>query len=180
LNTNARINDNKFHHMLVVRTGKTITWYVDGKRDSTLITTEIYDLYNNADLIAGKGSCDYVDGTVPFTGKLDEIEILYGAKAVIPLTTALDLSHWSADMNANDSFGRYNGTVENVTFGAGVKKQAFEFNGDSDVDFGPVVGNFGTNDFFLSFWIQMSRYDSESIIAKRAVCDGTDFWNIRS
>jgi len=92
------------------------------------------------------------------------------------------IARWLGDGNAKDSTGHFDGQVSGgVTYVAGPTGQAFQFNGnDSRVDFGNSVGNFGTNDFTIAFWMKTaSRNPQELIMEKRVTCDGANaLWSI--
>src|SRR5438477_9783818 len=64
--------------------------------------------------------------------------------------------YWRGDGNASDSIGGVDGTLQGATsFGQGEAGQAFEFGSQGDaVTFGSDVGNFGTDDFTVDFWLQ--------------------------
>jgi hypothetical protein len=53
--------------------------------------------------------------------------------------------------------------------------------GNAKVDFGSDIGNFGTRDFTIAFWMKTdSKYAPEALLAKRAACDGSGgFWEIQ-
>src|SRR4051812_21186843 len=63
---------------------------------------------------------------------------------------------WAGDGNANDLVGVNNGALQNgTTFAAGRVGQSFAFDGmDDSVSFGNAIGNFGTNNFSIAFWVQ--------------------------
>ena len=83
---------------------------------------------------------------------------------------------WPGDSAANDIIGANNGASQNMSFDAGKVGQAFTFNGhNSEVDFGADIGNFGTNDFTIDFWIeQLAGLTGQyGILEKRQRCDCT-------
>ena len=90
------------------------------------------------------------------------------------------ISWWTGDGTANDRVGIYNGTPLNgVSYTAGKVGQAFNLNGlNGTIDFGNQIGNFGTNDFTVEFWIKTSSTRQECILSKRPICGGCSFWNI--
>ncbi|MBI2361462.1 MAG: LamG domain-containing protein, partial [Deltaproteobacteria bacterium] len=98
------------------------------------------------------------------------------------------VSWWPGDGDANDIVDGNNGTLQNgATFAAGFVGQAFSFDGVDDfVTFGSTVGNFGTSDFTIDFWINTissgpvgPNIAIEGILGKRPVCADTNFWDIR-
>jgi hypothetical protein len=88
---------------------------------------------------------------------------------------------WPGDGNADDIQGNNNGTLQGgVTFVPGLVGQAFSFNGaNGSVSFGNTVGNFGTADFTIDFWIKTTSKRQEGLLGKRPVCGDSSFWDIR-
>src|SRR5580698_6351194 len=88
---------------------------------------------------------------------------------------------WPANGNANDIVGTNNGVIpdtNSVSFGSGEVGEAFVFSGiasgdtGNEVDFGTSVGNFGTNNFTIDFWIRqpMGAPNLYGILEKRPNC----------
>jgi hypothetical protein len=71
------INDGVFHHAVFGRNGSNYVIYIDGKLDthSTGYSTGIADIDNSSMFRAGPSVCDGVDGTTPFEGDLDELDL---------------------------------------------------------------------------------------------------------
>jgi hypothetical protein len=69
------INDGGFHHAAFVRNGLTLAIYIDGILDSKVTTAGIADVNNSDKFRAGQSSCVGVDGTLPFVGELDELDL---------------------------------------------------------------------------------------------------------
>jgi subtilisin-like proprotein convertase family protein len=106
----------------------------------------------------------------------------------------LGITHWwPADDNADDIIGGDNGTIpdtNNVTFDVGEVDRAFTFSGmpnnlnsnNNEVDFGTNVGNIGTNDFTVDFWIKQppTATNLYGILEKRPECNANlSAWYIR-
>ncbi len=90
------------------------------------------------------------------------------------------LSLWSGESNANDSVGTYNGTwIGSASYTNGIVGAAFYFNGSSYVSCGTNVGNFGTNDFTIDFWVKTTQTGSSYIVGKRPICNLANLWNVR-
>ncbi len=295
---NKAINDGFFHHAAFTRQGTTLSIYVDGLLDTNAITPGIATISNSATFRAGQNICVGVDGTQPFVGELDELDLFdralspaeiyaiyaagsagkcamppniivqpqgqivaVGSSATFsvtaagapPLTyqwqfnttningatnTSLTLTNvtfseagsysvtitnsfgatnsanavltvnppppcapvtsglldwWPANGNANDIVGTNNGTIPDsvdVTYAAGEVGRAFAFSGISpgnndtgnEVDFGANVGNFGTNDFTIDFWIKQPANATAlyGVLEKRPECDANvSMWHIR-
>ena len=103
--------------------------------------------------------------------------------AVVPLpvdcmTSPTNLIHWwQAEGNASDSLGTANGIVSSgVTYISGQVANAFQFDGSrGQIDFGPDAGNFGVNDFTMSFWVETSStYENQDLLEKRPDCNGDE------
>jgi hypothetical protein len=93
------------------------------------------------------------------------------------------LAWWPGESNAHDVAGTNDGTLYNgVTFVPGVVGQAFAFDGvAAKVDFGNQIGNFGTNDFTVEFWMKTlsTSYPWTVILAKRDYSGGSSsFWHV--
>ncbi len=84
------------------------------------------------------------------------------------------VSWFAGEQNALDSRSNNHGTNNGATFTTGKVGQAFNFNGASGnfISFGNTLGNFGTSDFAVEFWMQTSNNRLEQIISKRAGCTG--------
>jgi len=93
------------------------------------------------------------------------------------------INWWSGDAKANDQMGTSDGNEKNITHINGMVGKSFKFDGNiSQVDFGSQVGNFGTNDFTVDYWMRTSvgyTLTEESVIAKRNICDHGIWWEIR-
>jgi hypothetical protein len=93
--------------------------------------------------------------------------------AQAPITNGL-VARWTGDGNAKDSAGHFDGQVSGgLRYGAGPTGQAFQFDGGgAAVDFGKSIGNFGTRDFSIAYWMKTdSTNPKEAFLAKRATCD---------
>jgi len=93
----------------------------------------------------------------------------------------MPLSLWSGESNANDTVGTNNAVVHStMTYTNGVSGNAFYFNGSNYLSFGTNIGNFGTNDFTIDFWIQTTQSVWwVGILEKRPVCNWGDMWSVR-
>jgi len=74
ISTNRAINNGAFYLIALVRQGTTTSVYIDGVLDSAMSTLAVANVSNSASLSAGESICDHLDGTVPLTGQLDEIQ----------------------------------------------------------------------------------------------------------
>ena len=92
-----------------------------------------------------------------------------------------DLEHcWPLAEDAKDMVGTNDGTLN-----GGVRKNTEEagrgyyFDGNgANINFGPHVGNVGTNDFTIAVWIKTSYPGVECFLAKRAECNDATCLNI--
>lgn len=89
---------------------------------------------------------------------------------------------WGGEQSGADFLNLNNGTTGgSLSFTNGVVGSAFRFDGtDSVFNVNTNVGNFGTNDFTIEFWVQTtSTANLQSCLEKRDVCSGGHFWDIR-
>jgi hypothetical protein len=91
------------------------------------------------------------------------------------------LASWPADGSANDALGTHDGTLlGGMGYGAGLAGSAFQFDGvDDAATFGTTLGDFGTADFSLEFWMSTTSTRLEGLINKRSVCGNGSFFDIR-
>jgi len=117
---------------------------------------------------------------------LPAILVAFGVNclAQAPITNGL-AARWTGDGNAKDRAGHFDGQVSGgLRYVPGpAAAQAFQFNGgDAKVDFGANVGNFGTRDFTVAFWMKTdSQIPLEAFLDKKPTCDGRySHWTITS
>ena len=75
LGTTTALNDNQWHHVVWQRQGLTLRVFVDGALNASSPMPGPINLTNSAAMICGLSSCDYIDGTLPFAGALDELQL---------------------------------------------------------------------------------------------------------
>ena len=85
---------------------------------------------------------------------------------------------WRAQGDALDFAGANSGTLVGVVaYTEGEVGQAFQFGGDGGyIDFGPNVGNFGTNDFTVEFWLSTVSTGNEDLLCKRTICNADNLF----
>jgi Concanavalin A-like lectin/glucanases superfamily len=96
IRTKTTVNDGNFHHVAVVRSGATMSVYIDGRLDASRTTPGVTNIVNDAILAAGVSTCTGIDGTEFFTGQLDEIEIFdraLTASEIAPSSTQAALAN---------------------------------------------------------------------------------------
>jgi subtilisin-like proprotein convertase family protein len=69
------INDGLWHHVVCVRKGMDHYIYIDGTFNSQLNHGVVYNVSSDFPLIMGTSVCENHDGTVPFTGAVDELDL---------------------------------------------------------------------------------------------------------
>src|SRR5439155_12311465 len=91
------------------------------------------------------------------------------------------VSWWRGNRDGSDAAGTNNSTLmSGISFSEGKVGQAFTFNGiDSQLNFGNTVGNFGTNDFTIDFWIRTTGTSHQSLIEKWPTCAFSSVWYTR-
>ena len=75
LSSTTSVSDGAWHQVAVTRHARTITLYIDGNLEATTTSATTVNVTNNAPMRAGVSKCDGIDGTVAFTGELDELMI---------------------------------------------------------------------------------------------------------
>jgi hypothetical protein len=90
------------------------------------------------------------------------------------------ISWWTGNNTADDLVGTNNATLVNgATYEPGEVGFAFALDGVSgSVDFGNTIGNFGTNDFTIDFWMKTTSTADAVILSKRDSCSDGSFWDI--
>lgn len=87
---------------------------------------------------------------------------------------------WQAENNTYDSIGDVTGVPTSITYTTGESGYGFQFNGSSSsIDFGNGVGNFGTNDFAIDFWIQTTSASEQAVLSKNPSCSYANMWGVR-
>lgn len=122
------------------------------------------------ELIAGKAACTGVDGTLSFTGLLDELEIFNRALSTSEIQSIANAGSagkcrtctpppsgmtawWAGDGNANDIQGSNNGTLMNgATIATGEVGQAFSFDGVNDFVDVPTSSGLPISTWTIDFW----------------------------
>jgi hypothetical protein len=91
------------------------------------------------------------------------------------------LARWSGEGTANDPFGGHNGYTSNIKYVPGVLGTCFQFNGSSSIQCGNVIGNIGTGDFTIDYWMQttVTPNDRMPILGQRPSCSATDCMDFR-
>jgi len=68
------------------------------------------------------------------------------------------VSYYSFDKNADDSIGRYNGSVYGAVLVKGIKNQAYYFNGsDNFIYFGDILDDELKDGFTIGLWIKLDK-----------------------
>lgn len=75
LETKTTLNDGAWHHLAWIRQKTNLLVYVDGVLNNSVGTPGIADVNNTTATKLGLSSCDGIDGTGPFSGAADEIQI---------------------------------------------------------------------------------------------------------
>ena len=124
----------------------------------------------------------FVDASTATAG----VDMLLDNVSVAPVIECVQppgglVSWWKGEGDGNDAAGTNSSTLmSGITFPDGKVGQAFNFNGvDSQVRFGNTVGNFGTNDFTIDFWIRTTATRLESVIEKWPVCGHASMFTVR-
>jgi hypothetical protein len=98
------VNDGFYHTVVFTREGSVMTSYVDGLQRQRIDHGVIANLDNQAALVAGSGVCVGKDGTVPFSGLLDEIRLANHADPdILPAIFHCGDANKNAEVTATDA-----------------------------------------------------------------------------
>ncbi len=80
------------------------------------------------------------------------------------------------DYSKNGNNGQLNGGVTSID---GVSGKALDFDGvDGYVNFNNTIGNFGTDDFSVTFWFRTDSNQPETVMVKRVFCGAHSFFEV--
>ena len=180
---------NTWTHLAGTFDGATFRLYINGELSAASPGT--LGPENTAPLrLGGSGDC------TPFAGRLDEvslysralttteIQLQYAAAShglCVPTCTPVPsglLAWWRGEGDAQDATGLYPGTYHGTNFTAGKVGRAFYLLGYNWVSCGTNVGNFGSNDFTVEFWMWTTN-SSQGVLGKRVTCQHGSFWDVR-
>jgi hypothetical protein len=110
---------------------------------------------------------------------LDNVRLEATSRSCITAPSEL-ISWWPGNGDATDLMNKNPGEINGATFADGMVGQAFSFNGtNSQITFGNSIGNFGTNDFTIDFWIRTTSTRLESVMEKWPICGLSSMWYVR-
>ncbi len=223
--SNTAVNDGTWHHVALVRSGTSLTFYIDGVASGSKTNSFITNV-NNADNLTLGGFGSTCSTNQNFVGSLDELRIWNVARTQSQiqatkntelvgnetgLITYYNFNQGTAngnntnsttllDKTANANNGTLNnfnrtGTASNWVNGnsavaaASTINNALHFNGynntnpngfQNKVTCGNSIGNFGTSNFTIEFYIKTTASDSnaEWLVTKRSVCGHASFFNV--
>ena len=149
--------------------------YMNGREVAEDQVSPITLASGSADLTIGSWLTGPQKNEAFFKGLIDEVSIhnrVLHELEIQHLYSASAEARWSGEGNANDNTrgGNDGSLVKGVTFAPGVVGQAFSFDGQgSYVEFDPLIGNFGTADFTLEWWLwrALAQQTLEPLLVKR-------------
>lgn len=98
------INDGLYHTVVFTREGTILTAYVDGLERNRIDRGGVANLSNQASLSAGTGACVGKDGTVAFSGLLDEIRLAdHADPGLLPAFFHCGDANKNAEITATDA-----------------------------------------------------------------------------
>jgi len=172
----GKINDGAWHHVAAVRTGTTLSLFVDGVREVT--TTNSYNISSTSNVYIGQ----HFNGAFPYKGYISNIRVIKGsgpydatsatlAVPTVPLTAITNTSLLCNFTNAGifDNTGKNNlETVGNAQIDTATKvfgTGSMEFDGTGDYLLVPSSPNlaFGTGDFTVQLWVNSTSFASTPI-----------------
>lgn len=192
---NIKIADDKWHHIAVVRSGTTVTLYVDGVIDGTATYSSSIGTQNSSQPRPRIGSYNGSNGD--FSGFIHDVRLVVGTAvytaAFTPPTSALTAitntklltCNKGYLQHANDSSGRnhFQTKAGNVTampftpydvtdgYTASTHGGSVKLDGSGDYISVPTSAdfNFGTGDYTIEFWIYPTYLPSDG--ANRTLID---------
>lgn len=194
--TNTTLQSNIWYHLVGVRDGTTIKYYVNGNLYETNTTPLIQNIINTDNAEIG---CWVYAGTPwgCFDGLIDDIRIYDRAITESEISELFHENGWSNDIsndlvayypfngNANDESGNSNhGTVNGASLipdRFGNLNCAYSFDGIDDfVEINTEVVNFETNDFTISYWLYINNFPeskNQDIMGKREAGSWGNYFN---
>ncbi len=182
VSVNAIQFDGLWHQYAVVYDGAYAYFY----RDGVLLSQQ--NFVGNWYATANKTFYIGGDASYPLNGSIDEAEIYNYARSASEVaysySKGLPIANWKFNegtgTTVSDSSGGNNGTFSGTgtSWVSGVEGTAGNFNGSNSVSTNSSIGNFGTRDFSIEFWIKTNSAATSYIISKRLVCTHASFWNL--
>ena len=180
---------NTWNHVAWVRSGSTLTLYVNGVAGGTVAGANIYA--PNTPLVLG----DWDSNQSDFRGYMSDVRLVKGTAVytsdftppTAPLTavtnTKLLLSMDNAqvfDSTAQNNLELYgNAKISNAQSKFGGTSFALDGTGDYAEFIDTDVGNFGTSDFTIECWFRSDQFDSlRTLISKYTTVDGYRSWRL--
>ncbi len=87
------VNDGQWHHVAVVRSGLSVSLYVDAFSITNMTTRTVVNVNNNTSFQMGRSICECCDGTRPFNGSLDEVAFYNRALSAIEISAIYNASY---------------------------------------------------------------------------------------
>lgn len=107
--------DGQWHHFAYRRDGTNLITLVDGCIHDMAQMTTVVNLQNTAPFRLGRSPCTGFDGTQPFTGQIDEVQLYDRALTIGEIKQLAGLEPLSADLNCD---GIVNGVDLAILLGA--------------------------------------------------------------
>lgn len=191
------INDGMWHHFTFIRTGATITVYVDGKLDTVDVGPGVANLSNTNNLQFAENPCTGPGSAFP--GGLDDVKIYNYARTHKQVAQDMNAGHPSVGSPIASPVGYWKldegyGSVINNTgsagigitgvFGTGTSAptwsnsgkfgKALSFDGTSDhIIIGDNIATDLSTGFAVSLWANPSKYDGNTQVQGLMFSKGT-------
>ncbi len=186
---NTIVNDGNWHHVAVVREGAEYTLYVDCNEEGSFTTTFVHNMTNNTPLTIGNDVCtDFCANCVKYTGLIDNVKMFDCGLSSSELSNLCRsqlclIADFPFNGNGNDVSGNGNNAtlIGNPISSSGYDGStgsAYFFDAvDDALEVSGSLGNFGTNDFTISLWINTElQSGSARFLSKREVCISGNTW----
>lgn len=113
--TDVPYSDGQWHHFAFRRDGTTLTSLIDGCVQDADTMSVVVNLQTSAPFRLGRSPCTGFDGTQPFTGQIDEVQLYSRALSIGEIKQLAGLAPLSADLNCD---GIVNGVDLAILLGA--------------------------------------------------------------
>ena len=192
-----RLNDGNWHHYTIIRSGRTLTLYVDGINSASGTASGVANINNGNIFKIGRS---LVDNSIPRFAPRAIFDELRTYDNAISYNDVLALAR--VDRNSRDHFWQFNEGAGNIAYdflgginpingllvnsqfvliddgGYGIQTTGAD---NSYVSFPNPIGQFGPNDFTMTLWFQTNDRSlaNADLVGNRAASGHGNFFSVR-
>jgi len=167
------LNFQNWNHMVIVGSGTTTKFYINGSHVGTApvkISTDLYSINNQPVGAYNQLFANNMDDLRAWNRALSEIEVqaLHLTTTVTPSLTDDLVAKYALDTDASDSVGSNDGTVTGVDFisDSGRTVASFDASAGEKIHFGDVDDvDFGTADFSVGAWVNFNSISTGPFVS---------------